>query len=303
MIDISIITLNYNNSQLTKEFVDSVIKCTSSSITYEIIIVDNRSESEDYNNLCQIIDRSEATIIRGNINTGFGAGNMFGRNYASGKYLAFINNDVIFVEDCLSSLILFLKTNKNVALVTSQQVDGNNDYVYSHDYYHGLRRTFFGSIGVDLFKKIKRTKKAAPKPMPVDFLQGCLMMFDADKFDEVGGFDTNLYIYFEEMDICFRLKQKGYLSYLVPETKFKHLESATINKNYSVKKELLISRLYILRKNHNYFKYSIIRMYFLIKWIFKSLTKPKYFEMVWIIITGAYTENSLKHKQKVIFPK
>lgn len=299
MIDVSIITVNYNNSQLTQDFVLSIIKHTSSEIKYEIIVVDNCSEVDDYRNLLLILEGLKVNIVRSNINTGFGGGNMYGYQYATGEYVAFINNDVIHIEDCFSSILPFMKKNKNVGLATPQQINNDDELIYSYDYYHGIRRTLFGSKGVDIFKKIKRTKTEYTSPLQVDFTQGCWMVFDSLKFNEIGGFDTNLFLYFEEMDISYRLKQKNYLSYFVPDTKFKHLESVSIVKNYEIKKELTISRLYILKKNHNYLKYSFIRFYFLIKWVFKSIFKPKYFEMVWIIITGAYLSNSLKHKQQI----
>ena len=110
MIDISIITINYNTSNLTKKFVQSVNKYTPSSITYEIIIVDNCSKNGDFQNLKNILKGFELKIVKSNRNLGFGGGNMFGTEYASGEYLAFINNDVLFIEDSFSPLINFMKT-------------------------------------------------------------------------------------------------------------------------------------------------------------------------------------------------
>ena len=303
-MDVSIISINYNNSQLTLDFVQSIIKHTHTSISYEIIVVDNCSKIEDYTNLKTVLKKfkNQVKIIRSNINTGFGGGNMLGTQYASGKYLAYINNDILFTEDCLSSLKGFMETNLTVGVVTPQQLNRHNKPTSCFDYFHGLRKEFFGRWMVELTsKRVKRETKLYKETVCADFIQGCFMFFDAQKFAEIGGFDTNIFLYYEEMDVCFRLKQKGYTSCLYPETTFVHLHGESTAKNYIIKKELQLSKLYIIKKNNHYIKYSIIRLFMLIKFLLKSIFKPNYWSLFLAILTGKYLENSLKHQQKIVF--
>jgi len=303
-MDVSIISINYNNSKLTVDFVQSVIKHTPSSITYEIIIVDNCSKIEDYNNLQQLLVKfnSGLKIIRSNINSGFGGGNMLGVQHAKGKYLAFINNDILFTEDCLSSLKSFMENNANTGVVTPQQLNRYKEPTSCFDYFHGIRKELFGRWMVELTsKKVKREAKLYQETVCADFIQGCFMFFDAQKFAIIGGFDTNVFLYYEEMDICFRLKQKGYTSCLYPATTFIHLHGESTANNYLIKKELQLSKLYIIKKNNHYLKYSIIRLFILIKYLFKSIIKPKYWSLYLSVLTSKYLENSLKQKQKIEF--
>jgi len=303
-MDVSIISINYNNSQLTLDFVRSVIKHTPSSITYEIIIIDNCSKIEDYNKLKRLLNNfnNNLKIIRSNINTGFGGGNMLGVQHAKGTYLAFINNDILFTEDCFSSLKSFMENNTNTGVVTPQQLNRHKKPTSCFDYFHGIRKELFGRWMVELTsKKVKREAKLYQKTVCADFIQGCFMFFDAQKFANVGGFDTNVFLYYEEMDICFRLKQNGYTSCLFPATTFIHLHGESTANDYLIKKELQLSKLYIIRKNNLYVKYSVIRFYTLIKIFFKSIFKPKYWNLFFIIITGKYLEHSLKQKQKILF--
>jgi GT2 family glycosyltransferase len=303
-MDISIISINYNNSHLTEDFIKSVIKYTPESLTYEIIIVDNCSEIQDYRNLENLIkdiNSDQVILKRSNINLGFGGGNMFGNQFATGHYLAFINNDVVFTQDCFGSLIQFLKKKPECGVVTPQQYNGKNEPTTGFDHFHGLRKEFFGRSLIE-----KTSNKAKRKAIPyqqnikVDFVQGCFMFFTAKAFQSIGGFDTNLFLYYEEMDTCFRLKQLNFESWLCPETSFMHLHGASTNSNYAIKKELIISRLYILRKNHNYIKYSIIKLWYVIKYAFKSILKRDYFPFFTMILSGKYLENSLKHQQKIV---
>lgn len=303
-MDVSIISINYNNSQLTLDFVKSIIEHTPKNISFEIIVVDNCSKIEDYKNLKTILaDFNDVVkIARNNINSGFGSGNMFGTQFATGKYLAFINNDIIFVEDCFTSLITFMQSNPKVGVCTPQQYNKDRNPVTCFDHFHGIRKELLGRSFIELTsKKVKRESKHYTENVAVDFVQGCFMFFDTQKFAETGGFDTNLFLYYEEMDICYRLKQKGYTSMLVPETKFIHLHGESTNVNYLIKQELKLSQLYLLRKNYNYIKYNILRFIIFIKILFKSITKFKYFNLLRTIITGKYLENSLKQSQKVVF--
>lgn len=301
MFDVSIITINYNNSDLTKKFIDSVIEFTPTSINYEIILVDNCSEIKDYNNLIHILDGYKLKIIKNNINAGFNGGNMLGVQYATGNYLAFINNDVLFIEDCFSNLISFLKENSNVGVVTPQQLNIKKEPVHAFDHFHGIRKSLFGTRFVEFTSsKPKRRKIKYNSIFKVDLVLGSFMFFNKKAFTQIGGLDTNIFFYYEEMDICYRLKKSGYDSFLNAKTSYIHDEGSSTKAKYIIKKERNLSRLYVLRKNHNYIKYTIIRFYFLSKWFFKSIFNPKYFDLVLIILKGNYTESSLKHKQKII---
>ena len=303
-MDVSIISINYNNSNLTVDFIESILQHTPSTLLYEIIIVDNCSELEDYHNLERILSsyKEKITLVRSNINMGFGGGNMLGTQYASGKYLAYINNDILFTEDCLSSLKEFMEMNPTVGVSTPQQLNGDLKPTSCFDYFHGIRKEILGRWAIELTsKKAKRAAKLYTNSISADFIQGCFMFFDAQKIAEIGGFDTNLFLYYEEMDVCYRLKQKGYSSYLHPKTTFIHLHGKSTPNNYLIKKELKLSKLYILRKNSNYIKYNIIRVYTLISLFFKSILKPRYWNLFFIVFTGKYLENSLKQQQKMVF--
>ncbi|MCK5816178.1 MAG: glycosyltransferase family 2 protein [Flavobacteriaceae bacterium] len=300
MLEVSIITINYNNSQLTKDFVDSVIQHTPPTISYEIIIVDNCSEIDDFKNLKRLLLPYDLKLIESNINLGFGGGNMLGVQQATGKYLAFINSDVLFIENCFSNLIPFMEENPTVGVVSPQILDKELNPTYSFDHFHGIRKLLFGTKMVEITSKVALRKKMKYNSIfQVDLILGSFMFFKAEAFSLIRGFDTNIFFYYEEMDLCYRLKKIGYSSYLNPTTSYVHLEGASTKQNYKIKKERNLSRLYTLRKNHNYLKYNIIRFYFATKWFFKALFKFRHFELFIVIIKGSYSGSSLKHDQKI----
>ena len=105
--DIGIIIINYNKSDLTINCVRSIIENTGTNFNYQIVVIDNASSYKDYSNLVKSFDEpgyENIKVVRSVINTGFGGGNMFGIQHVDANYYAFINNDTILLNDCLSIL-------------------------------------------------------------------------------------------------------------------------------------------------------------------------------------------------------
>ncbi len=302
-MDVSVITINYNNSDLTIDFVNSVLATTSNSLAYEIIVVDNCSKPDDYKNLySELSNTQDVTLIRNNINSGFGAGNMLGTLYAKGQYLAFVNNDIIFFEDCLTSLFNFMNNHFDVGVCTPQQLNENKEPVSCFDYFHGIRKLVLGRKFIELFipkDAPRRANKLYTETCYVDFIQGCFMFFNAKSFAKVGGFDTNIFLYYEEMDICYRLKKQGFKSCLFPETKFLHYHGVSTGKNFDIKKELQLSYFYVIKKNNKFVKYLIIKYIGVFKYVLKGFGNIKYLGLAHIILQGSYLKNSLKQKQEM----
>ncbi len=300
MKDVSIIIINYNSSKYTLECIDAVIAKTSEEISYEIIVVDNNSAIEDYKNLKQNFPYKEnIQLHRSNINTGFGGGNMFGAQSANSDYLLFLNNDAMLLNDCLGILLSFMKTNPKVGVCTAQNFDENNKFVPSFDHNKGLRRLLFGRGFLEknnptLYPK---RKKEYTEPLQVNWVNGAFLFFDAKAFSQVGGFDANIFLYWEEMDICHRLKNAGFESILVPEARILHYQGVSTGSSKIIDKEAYISYLYVLRKNFGYFKSQLIRVYL----TFALLLKPKKWFLLPIVLDNNPLSQSLKTKQKITF--
>ncbi|WP_010182157.1 glycosyltransferase family 2 protein [Aquimarina agarilytica] len=304
-MDVSIITINYNNSKLTYDFLVSLNNFFPEKYTYEVVIIDNGSNKSSYYELKAIIKKLNfpVKLHRSNINLGFGGGNMLGNQFAQGNYLAFINNDIVFTEDCFTSLIEFMQSNENIGVTTPQQYNIEKKPTSGIDYFHGIRKELFGRSFYELFlekDRVRRNHFPYKKETKADFIQGCFMFFEKNRFNEVGGFDTNLFLYFEEMDICYRLNNRGYESYLIPNSSFLHLHGGSTKVNFRIKQEFLISRLYIYRKNYSYLKYKVLQFIISVKLFFKSIFSPKNFKLFFIVIKGGHLKHSLKQEQQIL---
>ena len=304
-MEISIIIINYNTAILTYNCVKSILAFTPKNLNFEIVLVDNASKFEDYKSLkanIEALNLSNITLFRSKINTGFSGGNMLGVQFATGKFFAFINSDVLLTCDSFSELITYFDIHKNVGVIGLQPIyeNGNKQIPFSH--FQTFQLSF---LGYWLFEKVNPRKAnrrgVYEKPIKVDFVVGSFMFFRAKSFNEIGGFDNNIFLYYEEMDVCQRLKKINLGAVFFPNINYIHLIGASTNLGYIKKIELKISHLYVVSKNNGYFSYLILKLLFIIEYSFKSIFKPKHFKMLYKLITfGPVLSSSLKNTQKIL---
>jgi GT2 family glycosyltransferase len=297
MKQVAVIIINYNTSKFTLECIQSVVFNTSKAISYEIIVVDNNSELSDYKNLKKHFPKQpNITLHRSDINTGFGGGNMFGAQFASAHYLLFLNNDAVIQNDCLNILYRFMEDNVQVGVCTAQNYDEHRRFVPSFDHNKGIRRLLFGRGFLEKTnpERYPKRKKEYTAPIEVNWVNGAFLFFRNEAFYKAGGFDTNIFLYWEEMDICHRLFKNGLRSILVPQAKILHYQGVSIGNSHAIDKEAYISYLYVLRKNCLFIKYIWIRKYL----IFVILLKPKKWFLLSVLLKWNPSKASLKHKQQ-----
>jgi GT2 family glycosyltransferase len=297
MKDVAVIIINYNTSKYTLECIQAVIAKTSEAVSYEIIVVDNNSELSDYKNLRDNFPKqSNISLHRSDLNTGFGGGNMFGVQFANATYLLFLNNDAMLKNDCLNILFRFMETHPKVGVCTAQNYDEHNKFVPSFDHNKGIRRLLFGRSFLEKInpKTYPKRKQEYTSPIEVNWVNGAFLFFRNEAFQKIGGFDTHIFLYWEEMDLCHRLRKQGFSSALVPEAQILHYQGVSIGNSETIDKEAYISYLYVLRKNSGFLKYVFIRKYL----IFVILLKPKKWYLLSVLLKLNPSKASIKHKQK-----
>lgn len=304
MFDVAVIIINYNSSDYTFQCVKSIIEKTNSNLSFQIVVVDNASEMEDFlqleNNL-KSISFDGLSLHRSKINTGFGGGNMFGVQFTNAEYYAFVNNDSLFENDCLSIIKTEMENNPNLGICGPKCFKEDGSVLPTLDHFVSPMKELFGRKILERInpKEFPNRKKEYTIPQKGQFVSGSFMMLKSADFNAVGGFDTNIFLYYEETDLCKRLRKINKFAYLVPSAVFTHFHGASTPKSIAIKKELKLSMLYVIRKHNGYFWHKFMLIYISIKFFFSSIFKPKYWELFFTFITGASLTNSLKQKQKL----
>jgi GT2 family glycosyltransferase len=304
--DVSIIIINYNSTKFTVNCVNSIIEKVDKNINYNIIIVDNNSEENEYINLkefCSKIDKDNSSLklIRSNINVGFSAGNMIGVQNSNSKYVFFLNNDTELINDVVSILYKFMNENIQVALATAGMYNSDLSYHSSFGFIPSFKLKIFGeNVMFKLNPNLYPSRRIEYfKPLKVELVTGAAMFFRYEHFANIGGFDTNYFLYCEEEDIAKKLKYFNYEVYFVPDAKFLHHTGKSTKRNILIEKENFISLMYFFRKHNNYLVYSLWKLFYFIKTIRKFYKSSEFLNLAFFIINGANMKFSLKLKQKI----
>lgn len=302
MKELTIVIVNFNTTQVTSNCIASIYAHIPSNISFEIMVVDNGSAYQSYLDLEKNISHYQSlTLIRNRKNLGFAGGFMTGALKANGDFLFFVNSDVLVIEDSFTPFVNLMNAQTDIGVCGGQVLTGEHKHEKSFDHFV----TFgYKVLGPWLYEKMHPGKKSRTKeyfePIDVDMTHGCYMVFRKKYFDEVGGLDDNIFLYYEEMDICKRLQKKGHRVVMEPRTKIVHLGGASTSKNMLIKKELLISYLYVLQKNFGFFQFLLAHIFLSIVFFFKSIVKPKYFSIFFMLLFhGNGLTKSLKHKQTI----
>lgn len=300
-IDLSFITINYNSSNLTIKLVDSIISQTV-NLDFEIIVVDNASKKEDFQNLCDSLNRfDQVKIIKNKINSGFASGNMLGINYAKGRYYFFINNDCILLNNTSKILKDFLDFNEDVGLATAKVLDNNGNYASSYKQFPHLIKQLFGNSIQRIVSKNRfpSNKIKLEKNSEVEVVSGSCMFFRKDIFSSIGGFDTVFFLYCEEEDICKRVWDFGKKVYFIPKAEVFHEAGGSTEKSFEIEREFYISYYHLLDKHYNFLGILLLKIALFIKLFFRIFKKKNGFKIFLAAIQGFSIKSSLRYQQKV----
>lgn len=232
-MDVSIIYVNYHTSSLIADSIKSVIRHVT-DINYEFIIVDNNSEKNIENILSPFIPVDlSVKYIYNNENIGFGPANNIGAQYASGTYLFFLNPDTLLLNNAIKILSDFLNGHPDVGGCGGNLMDINNSHAYSfYKYFPGIRwelEAFTHYIFSHPFNSRNRCCNFSDSPIPVAYISGADLMVRKDIFQEVKGFPSDLFMYWDDVELCKRIKDIGYKIYNVPDARICHLESRSFD--------------------------------------------------------------------------
>jgi hypothetical protein len=229
-MDVSVIIVNYNTSELTQKCIASIYAFTKEN-SFEIILVDNNSSDDSVEVICKRFP--EVKLILNTENIGFGRGNNRGNAIAKGEYVFFLNSDAYLISDAIKSFFDFMNEveHAKVAVVGGELLSGQDFDTVS---YGNLPSVFeyFSYLGFKKFYKNYFEKKLASGIVnknsdikEVGYVNGADMFFRKEIFDLVGQFDEDFFLYFEETELSHRLIERGFVSMIIPAVKIIHLVS------------------------------------------------------------------------------
>ncbi len=227
-MDLSIIILSYNTSDLTKDCLNSVVNSLKNThLTSEIIVIDNASSDDSVKMLKGFVEDTNhknihLKMIFNEENAGFTKGNNQGVKVAKGKYILLLNSDAVIEDVDFAKLLEYLDSNKDVGILTVRLnlPDGEIDPA-SHrgfptpwnslTYFLKLEK-IFGKLPFlgKTFGGYHQTFKNLQEEHEIDSPTGAFFLTRKSILVEVNGFDEDYFMYGEDLDLAYRIKKKGY---------------------------------------------------------------------------------------------
>lgn len=249
--DLSIIIINYKTPDLTIRCIESVYATTKCN--FEIIVVDNAScdDSKDriYSQFPQVV------WIQNEENVGFGRANNIGVANARGSYLLLLNSDMVVTENAIDHCLVVVKNNATIGVLGCKLV--NEDGSLQNSVYHDV--VSYKSLMNQnvVFVKIFGEKSYRDKIVAI---MGSFMIVSKELYKEIGGFDPDFFMYFEEIDMCRRIIEKGYSINYDDAVYAYHKHGASSPNNKKRLRQVYASQMLMVFKHKGFFGYLLYNL-------------------------------------------
>lgn len=274
---LSIIIVNYNTYTLTKQTIDSVLE-KKLPFEYEIMLVDNASMDdsmvklqEDYKD---IIREGLLKVTLNDANLGFAKANNIGMRKSKGEYILLLNSDTYVVEDCLQQCMQYIERYNTEAAIQGENEckigalgckvilpDGTLDHACKRGFptpraslYYFLKLHKRDKVKYGLYDALHLDEDEVGE---VDCLMGAFMLMPRHVLDQVGLLDEDFFMYGEDIDLCYRIKEAGYKIMYYPEASIIHYKGGSSKKRRTKVIYDFHNAMWIFYKKHYIKTYSL----------------------------------------------
>lgn len=245
MIDLSIIIVNWNTRLLLKNCLNSIFLNTK-KIKFEIFVVDNNSTDGTQDMIAS--EFPEVKLICNNENLGFSRSNNQAILLSSGRNIALINSDIKLCDNVLLKMVKFLDCSPDAGLVGCKLLNQDGSLQYSCRNELNLSAILFMKIYLDIlfpgsriFGHHRMSYWGHNDTRSVGYVPACLLVVRKSVLSEVCGLDERFFMYYEDADLCKRIKKNGWNTYYLHDVVAYHYHSASIAKHPSIIFRLSVS--------------------------------------------------------------
>lgn len=263
---LSFIIVNWNTATLLENCLSSIY-AHCDAVTFEVWVVDNASTD---NSVAMLRTRfPDVHIIENDANVGFARANNQAMACANGEYFFLLNSDAELRTGAVQALLTHIEANPRCGAVGPKLVNPDGSFQGTFARFPTLWQEFalittlarwtIGSCRPYLQPKSEYT------PESVDWITGAALLLRRGVFDQVGGFDESYFMYSEETDWCWRLRQAGWEIVYVPTATVMHIgggsSEARSAESYT---QLYLSKLQYFYKVHGKLKAELLRGLFIV---------------------------------------
>lgn len=253
---LTIIIISYNTKLITENCIYSILKSLKNSqLSIEIIIIDNDSSDGSKEMLKKFQKMNfKKTIsfhtIFNERNVGFAKANNQGVKNATGNYILFLNSDIIVLNHAIDELFNFYKQNENsIHFLGGKLLNEDLTPQPSCGPFYSLPIIFAALFLRGDYYGFTRYSPDSIKE--VDWISGACILTKKIYFEKIFGFDENIFMYMDEIDLLYRAKKTGLKVFYYPKSEFIHLGSASSKGRTQPILQVFKGFIYFYKKHHN----------------------------------------------------
>lgn len=224
MKKLTISIVNYNAGQYLLSCLESLAKIKD-ELDFDVFIIDNASSDDSIEKAKKEFPKYNYILNKKNL--GFGKAHNTVLKKAITPYLLTLNPDCEVPKDVVSHLINFMDKNPDVGVCSPrvEKADGSLDKASHRGFPTPFASFLYYFLKNDRFYHL--TNRNMDKPHEVDSVVGAFMLIRKSTLEKVGYFDEDFFLYGEDIDLCFRIKQAGFKVIYIPEVKVKHIKGVS----------------------------------------------------------------------------
>jgi GT2 family glycosyltransferase len=241
---VSVVVVNFRGAEDTITCVRSLRQMDWPPDQLEIVVVDNASGDDSVSRI-RAADR-DVIVVESAVNTGFAGGCNLGAQHASGRYIGFINNDARADQRWVGAAVDVLRQDDGVACVASKVLDWEGQHI---DFVDGSLTWY----GMGYKREVGLPDLGGwEQPKDVLFATGAGMLIQADVFRDAGGFDERFFMFYEDVDLGWRLNVLGYRIRYVPSSVAYHRHHSAMGRFGEWRERFLLERNALMCMIKNY---------------------------------------------------
>jgi GT2 family glycosyltransferase len=274
-MDLSVVIINWNTKELLITCLDSLF--SGGLISEEQVwVVDNASSDGSAEAIEKYFPNINLIITPENV--GFGAANNLAILHINKKYVWFLNPDTEVRSAALTTLINFMESNPSAGAAGSKFLNPDGSLQTSCYPFPTVSRECWRLLHLDTIWTYGGYNQAHWNPnevREVDVLQGASLILRKEVLDQVGLFDEDYFMYTEEVDLCFRVKNAGWHLFWVPQSEVIHYGGQSTQQAAT---EMFISlyqtKLLFFKKHYSWFDVQLYKLVLSIASIVRLLLTP-----------------------------
>lgn len=270
---LSIIIVNYNTGSLLERCLSSLFANTS-GLEVEVFVVDNASSDDSLKGISRFRDRLK--LISNQENLGFARGSNVGLRGSRGEYVLFLNPDTEILDGALTKMISFMQANKEVGFLVpkiylpdgkfQESSVGPFPSLFHIILFRSSLAIFFPSLKRLLFRRYLKPEGT----FQVDWATGACLLCRRELLERLKGFDEDFFMYYEDVDLCYRARRIGAKVYFYSGAEIIHHQGKSCQ-DRQMMDPILRQSLYCFFKKNRGLPYALASMATAVLIVFSKL--------------------------------